>query len=89
VQGADLLIADGMFSEEEYPSRVGWGHASIPAVIEAAAKADVKQLAVFHHDPQHSDKYLDDLWVKCRSRYVTESQKMDLFWAREGLTLAV
>ncbi len=64
VHGADLLIADGMFSEEEYPGRVGWGHSSIPAVIEAAAKAEVKQLAIFHHDPQHSDKYLDDLWVK-------------------------
>lgn len=89
VHGADLLIADGMFSEEGYPGRVGWGHASIPAVIEAAAKAEVKQLAVFHHDPQHSDKYLDDLWVKYRSRYLAGPEKMDLFWAREGLTLAV
>jgi phosphoribosyl 1,2-cyclic phosphodiesterase len=58
-------------------------------VIEAAAKAKVKQLAVFHHDPQHSDKYLDDLWVKYRSRYLAGPPKMDLFWAREGLTLAV
>jgi phosphoribosyl 1,2-cyclic phosphodiesterase len=89
VQGADLLIADGMFSEEEYPTRVGWGHASIPAVMEAAAKAEVKQLAVFHHDPQHSDKYIDDLWVKYRTRYLAGPQKMDLFWAREGLTVAV
>jgi len=89
VQGADLLIADGMFSEEEYPSRVGWGHPSIPAVIEAAAKAEVKQLAIFHHDPQHSDKSLDELWVKYRSRYLAVLHKMDLFWAREGLTLAV
>jgi ribonuclease BN (tRNA processing enzyme) len=89
VHGVDLLIADGMFSEEEYPARVGWGHASIPAVIEAAAKAEVKQLAVFHHDPQHSDKHLDDLWVKYRSRYLAGLHKMDLFWAREGLTLAV
>jgi len=89
VHGVDLLIADGMFSEEGYPGRVGWGHASIPAVIEAAAKAEVKQLAVFHHDPQNSDKYLDDLWAKYRSRYLDGPQKMDLFWAREGLTLAV
>ena len=44
VHGVDLLIADGMFSEEGYPGRVGWGHASIPAVIEAAAKAEVKDL---------------------------------------------
>jgi len=89
VQGADLLIADGMFSEEEYPARLGWGHASIPAVIDAASRADVKQLAVFHHDPQHSDKVLDDLWARYRSRYLAGLPRMDLFWAREGLTLAV
>ena len=89
IHGVDLLIADGMFSEEEYPGKAGWGHASIPAVIEAAAKAEVKQLAVFHHDPQHSDKNLDELWVKYRSRYLLGPHKMDLFWAREGLTLAI
>lgn len=89
VADADLLIADGMYSEEEYPARIGWGHGSIPAVIEAAAKANVKQLALFHHDPQHSDKVLDELWVKYRTRYLSGSRKMDLFWAREGLTVAV
>ena len=89
IHGVDLLIADGMFSEEEYAARVGWGHASIPTVIQAAARAEVKQLAIFHHDPQHSDKYLDEVWVKYRSRYLKGPHKMDLFWAREGLTLAV
>lgn len=89
VADADLLIADGMYSEEEYPARIGWGHGSIPTVIEAAAKANVKQLALFHHDPQHSDKVLDELWVKYRTRYLARSRKMDLFWAREGLTVAV
>jgi ribonuclease BN (tRNA processing enzyme) len=89
VHGADLLIADGMFSEEEYPARVGWGHASIPAVIEAASKAEVKQLAIFHHEPQHSDKVIDDLWGKYRTRCLAGASVMDLFWAREGLTLAV
>jgi phosphoribosyl 1,2-cyclic phosphodiesterase len=89
VQGADLLIADGMFSEEEYRHRVGWGHTSIRAAIEAAARAEVKQLAIFHHDPQHSDKSLDELWVKYRNEYLPALNNMDLFWARDGLTLAV
>jgi hypothetical protein len=87
VHGVDLLIADGMFSEEEYPSRVGWGHASIPTVIEVAAKAEVKQLAVFHHDPQHSDKCLDDLCSKYRSRNLTDP-KVDLFWAEVFLAVS-
>jgi phosphoribosyl 1,2-cyclic phosphodiesterase len=89
VRGADLLIADGQFTEEEYSDRIGWGHSSIPVVLEAAFSAKVKQLAIFHHDPQHSDKFLDEIWTKHRTRFGVDDHEMDLFWAREGLTLAI
>ena len=89
IHGVDLLIADGQFTEEEYAERIGWGHSSIPAILEAAAEAEVKQLAIFHHDPQHSDKFLDEIWMKYRLKYQGDDQGMDLFWAREGLTLAI
>jgi hypothetical protein len=49
----------------------------------------VKQLAVFHHDPQHSDKFLDALSMESRSKYLFDEGEMDVFWAREGMTLAV
>ncbi len=89
IHNADLLIADGQYTEEEYPSKVGWGHSSIPVLIELADRAQVKQLAIFHHDPQHSDKILDKLWMEIRSRYPSADKKMHVFWAREGLTLAI
>lgn len=89
IHGADLLIADGQFTEEEYPARIGWGHSSIPVILKAALKAEVKQLAIFHHDPRHSDKFLDEIWVKYRTRFHVEDRGMDLFWAREGLTVAI
>jgi len=89
VQGADLLIADGQYTEQEYLSKVGWGHSSIPVILEVASRAKVKQLAIFHHDPQHSDRFLDELWMKKRSEYPPEKHNMDLFWAREGLTISV
>ena len=89
VQGADLLIADGQYTSDEYLSKMGWGHSSISVVSELATKAEVGQLAIFHHDPQHSDKMLDDLWMKSRIRYGGEDVKTDIFWAREGLTLAI
>jgi phosphoribosyl 1,2-cyclic phosphodiesterase len=89
IHGVDLLIADGQFTEEEYSGRVGWGHSSIPVVLDAASRAEVKQLAIFHHDPQHSDTLLDEIWMKHRTRYGAEDQGMDLFWAREGVTLAI
>lgn len=89
IHNADLLIADGQYTEEEYPIKVGWGHSSIPAIIELAYRAQVKQLAIFHHDPQHSDKILDRLWMENRSKYHSDDSKTDVFWAREGMTLAI
>ncbi len=89
VRQADLLIADGQYTSEEYLRKIGWGHSSISTVSELAAKAEVEQIAIFHHDPQHSDKFLDDLWTKSRLRYGGEDASMDIFWAREGLTLAI
>jgi phosphoribosyl 1,2-cyclic phosphodiesterase len=89
IHGVDLLIADGQFTEEEYTARIGWGHSSIPVILEAASKAEVKQLAIFHHDPQHSDKFLDEIWMKYRTRCHLDDRDMDLFWAREGLTVAI
>ena len=86
VREADLLIADAQYTEEEYRDKIGWGHSSVPMVLDIATRARVKQLAVFHHDPQHSDKFLDELWVRNRCGPDFE---LELFWAREGLTLAI
>jgi phosphoribosyl 1,2-cyclic phosphodiesterase len=89
ISDADLLIADGQYTDKEYQSKVGWGHSSIELVLEVAYRAQVKQLAIFHHDPQHSDSFLDELWMQHRANYHGRDRKMDIFWAREGLTLTV
>ena len=89
IHNADLLIADGQYTEEEYSSRVGWGHTTIPLLLDVAHQSQVKQLAVFHHDPQHSDKFLDELRTKSRSEYLSEEDEMNVLWAREGMTLAI
>jgi len=89
IQNADLLIADGQYTEQEYLIRNGWGHTSISLLLEVAHQSHVKRLAVFHHDPQHSDKFLDDLWMESRSKYQADEGGMDVFWAREGMTLAI
>ena len=89
VKDADLLIADGQFTGEEYRSKVGWGHTSIPLILDVAYRANVKQLALFHHDPQHSDKFLNDLWSKYSPKYHTADPPMHIFWAREGLTMPI
>jgi phosphoribosyl 1,2-cyclic phosphodiesterase len=87
VAGADLLIADGQYTDAEYGSRVGWGHASASSVVDLAAQAGVKQCAVFHHDPMHSDEVVDAKIQGCRERALAHGSELVIFGAREGVEL--
>lgn len=53
--GADLLIYDAQYTEEEYEARQGWGHSTWAQAVRIAKAADVKQLVLIHHDPMHAD----------------------------------
>jgi ribonuclease BN (tRNA processing enzyme) len=58
-EGADLLIHDAQYADDEYPSHVGWGHSSMRQAFDFAALAGVAMLVPFHHDPSHSDDDVD------------------------------
>jgi phosphoribosyl 1,2-cyclic phosphodiesterase len=89
INGADLLIAHGQYSAEEYPEKIGFGHTSIPLIMDVAYKQKVKQLAIFHHEPQHSDSMLDKMWCQLSPKYSSAEPSMVAFWAREGMTLPI
>jgi ribonuclease BN (tRNA processing enzyme) len=59
VKGADVLIYDTQYTENEYPRKVGFGHGYPGYALEIALAAKVKQLVLFHHDPNHPDKVVD------------------------------
>jgi phosphoribosyl 1,2-cyclic phosphodiesterase len=60
--GADVLINDAQYTPEQLAgSRKGWGHSSWEASVELAKRAGVRQLVLFHHDPDSTDKGLDDI----------------------------
>jgi ribonuclease BN (tRNA processing enzyme) len=65
-EGADLLIHDAQYSDEEYPDYVGWGHSATSHALAFAEAAGVEQLVPFHHDPWHTDASLDELYEKTR-----------------------
>jgi phosphoribosyl 1,2-cyclic phosphodiesterase len=87
VEGADLLIADGQYTEAEYPHKIGWGHARANTVADLAHQAGVKQCAVFHHDPLHSDEAVEQKIRAACERLDARGSRTLLFGAREGLEL--
>ena len=84
---ADLLIADGQYTDEEYAQRVGWGHPRATTVADLAMQAGVKQLAVYHHDPMQSDTDVEAKIAACRARVRRQGSNLFIFAAREGLEL--
>jgi phosphoribosyl 1,2-cyclic phosphodiesterase len=88
-RGADLLIADAQYSEEEYPSKVGWGHSRAHTAVDLAIQAEVATLALFHHDPMQSDRMVDLKVESCRRRAALTAPKLTVFGAREGIELLI
>ena len=58
--GADLMIIDAMYTEDEYAKRVGWGHSTPQEAIKLARAADVPNILLSHHAPYRTDEALDE-----------------------------
>lgn len=61
IAGADLVIYDSTYTDDEFPARVGWGHSTWQEGIRLCRAAGVRQLAIFHHDPDHDDTIMADI----------------------------
>ncbi len=88
-KGADLLIHDSQYTHKEYvSSKLGWGHTTFEYAVNAAHKAKVKKLLLFHHDPNRSDDELRSLLDTYRARLKGKSS-LEIEIAREGVVWEV
>jgi phosphoribosyl 1,2-cyclic phosphodiesterase len=84
-EGADLLLHDAQYSEDEYEERIGWGHSSIADAVAFARAVGAGQLVLFHHEPLHTDASLTRLEDRARSLAARNEDQPVL--AREGMVV--
>lgn len=72
IEGADLVIYDCTYTDAEFPARRGWGHSTWQEGVRLAQAAGARRLAIFHHDPDHEDHFMEELeaealaaWTGC------------------------
>ena len=82
IQDAYILIADTQYTDAEFASRRGWGHGCSSSVISLALRADIKNLYLTHHDPSHTDHFMDGMLAEARSM-VPASSPLKVFAAIE------
>lgn len=81
IRGADIVVYDCTYTDQEYPNFLGWGHSTWQEGMRLCDAASAKTLAIFHHDPSHDDKFMDR--VAADAAQLRPSTVV----AREGLVL--
>jgi ribonuclease BN (tRNA processing enzyme) len=85
--GADLLLHDSQYTDDEYAERLGWGHSSAAHAAAFALAAGVRRLALFHHDPMRSDRELEGLYDQVADALRKEQERPLI--GREGLEVTL
>lgn len=83
VRGAEVMIYDAMYTDEEFPHFVSWGHSTWQECLRVAKAAGVPRPVLFHHDPNHGDSVLDTIASKA------EAMLPGALVAREGMVIEV
>jgi ribonuclease BN (tRNA processing enzyme) len=84
LRDADLVISDSQYDAIEYPSRRGWGHTCADDTVQLALRAGAKRLALFHHDPDHTDEKIAAMAARAQSEVAQQGGKLIVTAAREG-----
>jgi phosphoribosyl 1,2-cyclic phosphodiesterase len=84
---ATVLVHDSQYSEEEYATKMGWGHPSVADAVEYAHIVGAERLVLFHHDPLHRDEELEALEGRAVELWEADGPPPEL--AREGMEISL
>lgn len=59
IRGADLMLYDSTFADDEMASHAGWGHSSWQEALRLARDCGVRRVGLIHHSPWREDAALD------------------------------
>ena len=83
IDGADVVCYDATYTEEEFQPRIGWGHSTWREGVRLAQIAGVKQLVLFHHEPDHDDRIMEDIEDQAKAVWP------NVCAAREGFSIVL
>jgi ribonuclease BN (tRNA processing enzyme) len=83
----DYLIHDTMYDESLIKEKVGWGHSSNISLAYFSILADIKNLVLFHYNPDYSDSKIDEIFEETCSILKAKKSKINCIAAKEGLEI--
>ncbi len=81
----DLLIHDAQYSVDEFNQKIDWGHCTYDYALTVAKASNAKSLALFHHDPYHSDDQIDQILASVLEK--NDGKLERIYAASEGMSI--
>lgn len=73
ISGSDILIHDSQYFDDDYFDEInpkkGFGHSTCSMAVQNALKCKVKNLYLFHYDPEYSDLQVEKMLAKARKKF--------------------
>jgi phosphoribosyl 1,2-cyclic phosphodiesterase len=85
--GADLLVHDAEFTEEEYKKTKTWGHSAYRDALRLALEARVRKFGLFHHNQERSDEGVDEIVADCRKIVSSCNEDLECFAVHQGMEI--
>lgn len=83
MRDADLVIYDCTYTEEELPSKNGWGHSTWNEGVKLCQLANVKRMAMYHYSPDYNDSNVRSMVQQASSAW------SGAFGAKEGMEITL
>jgi phosphoribosyl 1,2-cyclic phosphodiesterase len=87
IKGADILIHDAQYTPEDYRKKHGWGHSCYIDTVNTAIDAGVKELYLYHHDPNYDDDTIEKIGENALAIIQDRSSPLICHIAREGMQI--
>jgi ribonuclease BN (tRNA processing enzyme) len=88
-EGADLLIHDGEYTDEEYKRFQSWGHSKYTDAIKLASASKVKRLGLYHINARRTDDQMDAIVDDARRIITDAGSKMECFGLKTGFEINI
>jgi phosphoribosyl 1,2-cyclic phosphodiesterase len=85
--GANLLVHDAEFTEEEYKKTKTWGHSAYRDALRLALEARVRKFGLFHHNQERSDEGVDEIVADCRKIVSSSNEDLECFAVHQGMEI--
>jgi phosphoribosyl 1,2-cyclic phosphodiesterase len=69
IEGADIVVYDCTYTDQEFKAKIGWGHSTWQEGMRLCKMAGARQLAIFHHDPDHNDDFMRQVEIDSRKEW--------------------